>query len=71
MQALGHGLALVVIADCHQQMMQAMKITELGNIGFAAKDLLAGQPIGDAIETLLSNLKATKTNAELLLRGLR
>jgi len=32
---------------------------------------LAGQPIGDAIETLLSNLKATKTNAELLLRGLR
>ncbi len=32
---------------------------------------LAGLPIGDAIETLLSNLKATKTNAELLLRGLR
>ncbi len=32
---------------------------------------LAGQPIGDAIETLLSNLKTTKTNAELLLRGLR
>lgn len=32
---------------------------------------LAGQPIGDAIETLLSNLKATKSNAELLLRGLR
>lgn len=32
---------------------------------------LAQQPIGDAIETLLSNLKATKTNAELLLRGLR
>jgi transcription termination factor Rho len=32
---------------------------------------LAGLPIGDAIETLLTNLKATKTNAELLLRGLR
>jgi transcription termination factor Rho len=32
---------------------------------------LAGLPIGDAIETLLKNLKATKTNAELLLRGLR
>ena len=32
---------------------------------------LAQQPIGDAIETLLANLKATKTNAELLLRGLR
>jgi len=32
---------------------------------------LAQLPIGDAIETLLSNLKATKTNAELLLRGLR
>lgn len=32
---------------------------------------LAGQPIGDAIETLLTNLKGTKTNAELLLRGLR
>ncbi len=32
---------------------------------------LAQQPIGDAIETLLRNLKATKTNAELLLRGLR
>ena len=32
---------------------------------------LAGLPIGDAIETLLSNLKGTKTNAELLLRGLR
>lgn len=32
---------------------------------------LAGLPIGDAIETLISNLKATKTNAELLLRGLR
>lgn len=32
---------------------------------------LAQQPIGDAIETLLSNLKSTKTNAELLLRGLR
>ena len=32
---------------------------------------LAGLPIGDAIETLLGNLKATKTNAELLLRGLR
>ncbi len=32
---------------------------------------LAGLPIGDALETLLSNLKATKSNAELLLRGLR
>lgn len=32
---------------------------------------LAQLPIGDAIETLLSNLRATKTNAELLLRGLR
>jgi transcription termination factor Rho len=32
---------------------------------------LAGLPIGDALETLLANLKATKTNAELLLRGLR
>ena len=32
---------------------------------------LAGLPIGDAIETLLANLKPTKTNAELLLRGLR
>ncbi len=32
---------------------------------------LAGLPIGDALETLLSNLKATGTNAELLLRGLR
>lgn len=32
---------------------------------------LAGLPIGDAIETLLANLKGTKTNAELLLRGLR
>ncbi len=32
---------------------------------------LAGLPIGDAIETLLRNLKGTKTNAELLLRGLR
>jgi len=32
---------------------------------------LAQMPIGDAIENLLTNLKATKTNAELLLRGLR
>ncbi|HVJ46131.1 MAG TPA: transcription termination factor Rho [Luteolibacter sp.] len=32
---------------------------------------LAQQPIGDAIESLLANLKATKTNAEFLLRGLR
>lgn len=32
---------------------------------------LAALPIGDAIETLLKNLKATKSNAELLLRGLR
>lgn len=32
---------------------------------------LAGLPVGDAIETLLSNLKATKSNAELLLRGMR
>ena len=32
---------------------------------------LAQLPIGDAIETLLANLRATKTNAELLLRGLR
>ncbi len=32
---------------------------------------LAGQPVGDAIQTLLANLKSTKTNAELLLRGLR
>jgi transcription termination factor Rho len=32
---------------------------------------LAQQPIGDAIETLLKNLRSTKTNAELLLRGLR
>ncbi|HEX5790997.1 MAG TPA: transcription termination factor Rho [Luteolibacter sp.] len=32
---------------------------------------LAGLPIGDAIETLLANLKASKSNAELLLRGLR
>lgn len=32
---------------------------------------LAGLPIGDSIETLLKNLKATKTNAEFLLRGIR
>lgn len=32
---------------------------------------LAQLPIGDAIETLLKNLRGTKTNAELLLRGLR
>ena len=32
---------------------------------------LAQLPIGDAISTLLTNLKATKTNTELLLRGLR
>ena len=32
---------------------------------------LAGLPVGDAIQTLLLNLKGTKTNAELLLRGLR
>ncbi|MEI8039350.1 MAG: transcription termination factor Rho [Verrucomicrobiota bacterium] len=32
---------------------------------------LAQQPIGDAIETLLANLRATKSNAELLLRGMR
>jgi transcription termination factor Rho len=32
---------------------------------------LAQQPIGDAIASLLTNLRATKTNAELLLRGLR
>jgi transcription termination factor Rho len=32
---------------------------------------LAGLPIGDAIETLLANLRSTKTNAELLLRGMR
>jgi transcription termination factor Rho len=32
---------------------------------------LAQMPIGDAIETLLKNIRATKTNAELLLRGLR
>ena len=32
---------------------------------------LAQLPIGDSIATLLANLKATKTNAELLLRGLR
>jgi len=32
---------------------------------------LAGLPIGDAIETLLKNLKVTKTNAEFLLRGIR
>jgi len=32
---------------------------------------LAQLPVGDAIETLKANLRATKTNAELLLRGLR
>jgi transcription termination factor Rho len=32
---------------------------------------LAQLPIGDAISTLLTNLKATQNNAELLLRGLR
>jgi transcription termination factor Rho len=32
---------------------------------------LASLPIGDSIEALLSNLRATGTNAELLLRGLR
>ena len=32
---------------------------------------LAQLPIGDAIATLLTNLKGTKSNAELLLRGLR
>jgi len=32
---------------------------------------LAQLPIGDSIETLLKNLRATKTNAELLLRGMR
>jgi transcription termination factor Rho len=32
---------------------------------------LAQMPVGDAIETLMTNLKSTKSNAELLLRGLR
>lgn len=32
---------------------------------------LAALPIGDALVTLLDNLKPTKTNAEFLLRGLR
>ncbi len=32
---------------------------------------LAQLPVGDAIDTLVKNLRATKTNAELLLRGLR
>ncbi|MFD0892175.1 transcription termination factor Rho [Luteolibacter ambystomatis] len=32
---------------------------------------LAQLPVGDAIETLMANLRATKSNAELLLRGLR
>ena len=32
---------------------------------------LAGLPIGDALVTLLDNLRPTKTNAEFLLRGLR
>jgi transcription termination factor Rho len=32
---------------------------------------LAQLPVGDAIETLMSNLKSVKSNAELLLRGLR
>ncbi|MDP4624665.1 MAG: transcription termination factor Rho [Akkermansiaceae bacterium] len=32
---------------------------------------LAALPIGDALVTLLNNLKPTKTNAEFLLRGLR
>ena len=32
---------------------------------------LAALPIGEAIETLLSGLSKTKTNAELLLKGLR
>jgi len=32
---------------------------------------LAQLPIGDAIETLMANLRTTKSNAELLLRGLR
>lgn len=32
---------------------------------------LAQLPVGEAIEVLMKNLRATKTNAELLLRGLR
>jgi transcription termination factor Rho len=32
---------------------------------------LAALPIGDALVTLLENLKPKKTNAEFLLRGLR
>ncbi len=32
---------------------------------------LAQLPVGEAIETLMKNLRATKSNAELLLRGLR
>jgi transcription termination factor Rho len=32
---------------------------------------LAGLPVGDAIETLMKNLRATQNNTELLLRGLR
>ncbi|GAA5481512.1 transcription termination factor Rho [Haloferula sargassicola] len=32
---------------------------------------LAQLPVGEAIETLMTNLAATQTNAELLLRGLR
>ncbi|MEI6606867.1 MAG: transcription termination factor Rho [Verrucomicrobiota bacterium] len=32
---------------------------------------LAQLPIGDAISTLLANLRSTKTNAELLMRGMR
>jgi transcription termination factor Rho len=32
---------------------------------------LAQKPVGEAVEDLLKNLRATRTNAELLLRGLR
>lgn len=38
---------------------------------FDIRRQLAQLPVGEAVEVLLQNLRATKTNAELLLRGIR
>ena len=58
-----NGMTKVIVADLKRS-DEFLKVVDI-------RRQLAGQPIGDAIETLLTNLKATKTNAELLLRGLR
>ena len=52
MQALGHGLALVVVAYGDHKMMQHMKFIKMGKIFYAAEDRWAMDPAAGGLKKI-------------------